>query len=697
MATTYYSSTFSTGMTTIDCRLELTVNSQDITNNKSNVTVKAKFWRNNSWNGDTYGTGTCYVKINGTEYSQPITPSQSVKQGGIYLFSKTLDIAHNSDGTKTLAMELRATHEMFPVSTKTWSQTLTTIPRASTFTLSSSSVNAGSSTTINITRASSSFTHKAYLSFGSKTWTIGTNIATSQAYTIPNETMNQIPSATSGKGTIKVETYNGSTKLGEKTASITINVPSSIVPSFTSLDITRVDGSVPTAWGIYVQGKSKATLSITGATGTYGSTITAYSISGGGYSATSSSFTTGFLNTTGTNTFTAKITDSRGRTASKTVSITVYEYFAPKITNASVVRCDSNGTETDEGTYLKAIATLSCASCNSKNNVTGKTAYKTLTGSYTGEVAITSGTAKTFGGSVSIDSSYKARITATDSFQTVTIEFDIPTASTTLDFRSGGKGIAIGKVSEKNAFEVGMDAEFSKAVKTYNPITTPNDGGLKNTNGDVYIRNNNSGATIISVNNGTLYLRPRGNLISENETTINSEGLLNCLKLQVTSGGNFGTNGLSSQSVKGISDILYLEANPTNGLVMGMNGTTPHLSPYAGVTNNFDLGVSNSRQYRNLWLTGYNRVASGYCKLPNAMFIQWGSGSGFATGTNWQVTFPIAFPNSCFAVFTTGNYTNSSNYMVYTSALSKTGVLLSKRSTAGGSAQDTVYWFAIGF
>lgn len=527
---TYYSGTFATGMTTINCRLELTVNSQNIANNTSNVTVKAFFWRNNSWQGDTYGTGTCYVKINGTEYSQAITPSQSVKQAGIYLFTKTLNITHNSDGTKTLPLELRATHEMFPVSTKTWSPTLTTIPRASTFTLSSSNVNAGSSTTLTITRASSSFTHKAYLIFGSKTWTIGTSIATSQAYTIPNETMNQIPNATKGTGTIKVETYNGSTKLGEKTASITINVPSSVVPSFSSIGITRVDNGVPSGWGIYVQGKSKATLSISGASGSYGSTITSYSISGGGYTSSASSFTTGTLNSSGTVTFTAKITDSRGRTASKTASITVYEYQPPTISNISIVRCNSGGTASDEGTYLKTTASFSVSSCNGKNTATGKTAYKTLTGSYTGEVAITSGTAKTFGaGAISIDSSYKARVTVTDAFQTVTKEVDISTASTTMDFRSGGKGVAIGKVSEKNAFEVGMTADFKNRVDftsdTYHarPIHMADEMGLVNNGGNTYLRNNGT-ATILSAPESSVYIRPKGTSTATAQTQFYSDG-----------------------------------------------------------------------------------------------------------------------------------------------------------------------------
>ena len=782
---TYYSGTFATGMTTINCRLELTVNSQNIAKNTSNVTVKAKFWRNNSWQGDTYGTGTCYVKINGTEYSQAITPSQSVKQAGIYLFSKTLDIPHNADGTKTLPLELRATHEMFPVDKKTWSPTLTTIPRASTFTLSSSNVNAGASTTLNITRASSSFTHKAYLVFGTKTWTIGTSIATSQAYTIPNETMNQIPNAVKGTGTIRVETYNGSTKLGEKTASIVINVPSSVVPSFSSLEITRVDNGVPSDWGIYVQSKSKATLSISGASGNYGSTITSYSISGGGYSSTASSFTTGVLNTSGTNTFTAKITDSRGRTATKTTTITVYEYAQPQITKTNFFRCNSNGTANEDGTYISATIDYNYSTVNSKNTHSCSIWFrKKGTTSWGSEIALTKNTAKVIGsGTISVDSTYELCFRAKDGFIAIDKYIDLPTGSTTVDFRAGGKGVAIGKVSEKDAFEVGMVSEFSKTasflghVNMKSPILyhssstgAESSGYLKiarlvvkrsNINSPLCFTIGQRGKGVFSsfyftptnVSNndpavGTFY-RVNGSVeayvyksttstfefyvkkdgwnradvvdfqatghyrecdiiwldelvsslpsgytacsnITGNFTDINGSGALNLTGAITTNGG------VTSQRLTGRDSLLYLECIKDKGLVMGLNGETPHLSPYTGYHTNFDLGVSGSRHFRNLWLTSYNRSATGYTRLNNGMFLQWGKGTGFATGTSWSVTFPMAFPNAVFGMWCQGNWSNSNNYMYYLGALSKTGCIIYKRSTAGGSATDECFWMAIG-
>ena len=85
--------------------ISINQNSQNVSNNCSNVSVYVRFWRDNS-GYTTYGSGTCYCKINGTTYSATVSPSQKITDSGINLFSKTLDIHHNNDGTKTLTVFL---------------------------------------------------------------------------------------------------------------------------------------------------------------------------------------------------------------------------------------------------------------------------------------------------------------------------------------------------------------------------------------------------------------------------------------------------------------------------------------------------------------------------------------------------------------------------------------------------------------
>ena len=81
----------------------------------------------------------------------------------------------------------------------------------------------GSATTININRASSSFTHTIRYSFSGLTGTIATKTSsTSIGWTIPTSFYAKIPNSKSGMVTINCQTFNGNTSIG--TSSTTANV-----------------------------------------------------------------------------------------------------------------------------------------------------------------------------------------------------------------------------------------------------------------------------------------------------------------------------------------------------------------------------------------------------------------------------------------------------------------------------------------
>lgn len=441
-------------------------------------TIKATAYLINDYSLNISSRSDNYITIAGTKKTYS---SSAISSTGTHtLGSVSQTVSHSSDGSKSITISgvfyIRATlsgtyYESISASATV---TLDTIPRAST--VSASAVNLGSATTISISRASSSFTHTLTYSFGSATGTIATKTtSTSVSWTPALSLANQIPSATSGTCTITCTTYNGSTSIGSKTCTVKLSVPSSVVPTITSLTAARVDGTVPSSWGIYVQSKSKATLTINGAAGSYGSTISSYSISGGGYSGTSSTLTTGFLNTSGTITFTAKVTDSRGRTsAAATVSISVVAYSAPTFSSYLSQRCLSGGTLNDEGTYVKGTVSYSYASCSSKNSVTRTTYYKKSTDSTwtNASASFSSGTAFTFGGgNISSEYSYDIKYTIADAFTTVTVYDVVTTAAVVMDFKAGGKGVAIGKVSEfDNTFEVSEKWDvkvYGKLLKSF--------------------------------------------------------------------------------------------------------------------------------------------------------------------------------------------------------------------------------------
>jgi len=384
-------------------------------------------------------------------------------------------ITGNTDGTKSVTIAFNFSGYTIDGSganafnTNT-SQTVSlyTIPRKSSASMSAATM--GTAATISISRASSSFTHTLTYSFVSATGTIATKTSsTSVSWTPPISLASQIPNGTSGSVTITCQTYNGSTLIGTTTCTTTLSVPASVKPSLTSITAARVDGAVPSAWGIYVQGKSKATLTLNGASGSYGSSVVAYSISGGGFSSTASSFTTGFLTTSGTVTFTGKVQDSRGRWSDeRAVSISVVAYSPPVSSSHSVQRCTSGGTISTNGTYAKGTVSFSYASCGGNNTLTTATYYKkTSASSYTNaSKTFTSGMAFVFGGgNLSTDYTYDIKFTLTDAFGTVNVTATISTASVLMDFKAGGTGIGVGKVAETdNLLDCAFDAKFRGLV-----------------------------------------------------------------------------------------------------------------------------------------------------------------------------------------------------------------------------------------
>ena len=279
-----------------------------------------------------------------------------------------------------------------------------------------------------------------------------------------------LPNATSGTATVTLETLSGGTSLGSNTYSFEVSVPSSVVPSIGSFTATPVNSgasSTAAGWGLYIQNRTKASVAMGSVSAGSGASISAYSItSNPNYgSASASSMTSGLLTASGSVTFTAKVTDSRGRTATKTVSITVQAYAAPVFTaTPTIYRCTSNGTRDDtEGTYARLTASFSYSSVNSQNSLTVKRV--TLNSVNTN---LTSGTAVTIGaGALAVDSSYSAVITLTDAVgSTTTYTLTVPSAAYTLHVRKGGKSVGIGMAasSSNNRLDTAWPIWFSGGV-----------------------------------------------------------------------------------------------------------------------------------------------------------------------------------------------------------------------------------------
>ena len=305
---------------------------------------------------------------------------------------------------------------------------------------------------VNITAYNSAYTHKVTWKFGSYTATQSIAAGTAYAsYTIPLSWLAAIPNATSGAATVILETIDTSgASLGSYSYGFTVTVPSSVVPTISSISASPVnDNSVISSWGIYVYGKSKAKLTINGAAGAYGSTIRSYSIttSPNVGSASSASYTTGLLYSSGVITVTAKVTDSRGRTATKTTAFSVYAYSAPYFSSVESYRCNSSGTRDDvNGTYARILATFGRSTLNGSNNVSCRLVMTQIGGSYSTSATLTSGTAVILGGgNLAVDASYNVTLTLTDTVGTVsTYALVIPSAAYIMHIKKGGRAVGFG-------------------------------------------------------------------------------------------------------------------------------------------------------------------------------------------------------------------------------------------------------------
>ncbi|MBR2785054.1 MAG: hypothetical protein IKD74_03605 [Clostridia bacterium] len=448
-----------------------------------------------TWNGEksAYYQVTTTSTNNGTQTGSKYYFSIGSSTGsGDKTFNVTLGpFDHNTDGSLEnveISVYVKITSSTNRTATK--SVSMETIPRASVPTLSSSSVNIGSSVTIYTNRYSSNFTHTISYTFGNASGTIGSNVTESATWSTPSSLAYQIPNSTSGVGTITCITYDGTEEIGRNSINITLNVPSYRVPS-ASFNTPTEEGDTPASWGIFVKTKSKVGLSLT-TSGSYGSTVQSYLIIGDGYTYTTNPMVSNYLTSSGTVNFTAIVTDSRGRTKSVTKSITVVNYSSPTINYAQIQRCLADGTIDSNGEYCYIMFGAGISSCNNKNkaNAHYKIGYRLHnTGDYTYVTVGSNYDAYSSGGILYTDGIYsasrqggtKVQFSNTNNYdiQFYVDDTFVPTGVTVtklldvgfdlLNFNASGLSMAIGKVSEASSneekLEVALDTYMNKAFQ----------------------------------------------------------------------------------------------------------------------------------------------------------------------------------------------------------------------------------------
>lgn len=480
--TYYYRSKSNTPNSGGDWRYYFTV---DITTNSSanssTLTIKHYVQFKNQPSGATSRRWIAGNSLNGGSYSTSSVVEYAPAAGSStkLIYTQTRTVTHDSDGTKTITLQMRGGYRQFITGgdydaymySSKQTITLPTINRSSSITEETTISNPkdfGETLTFVITRPSNE-THTLKYSVGGTEYTIATGVATSYTYAFPLSLVNYFPNNSNPTIVVYCYSSNGTTC----STNVRLKVPDSYVPTC-ALTISDV-GDVPSSWGIWLKAKSKISGTIT-AEGIASSAISSYTSNANGSTYTSSTFTTDYLKNTGSQTITTTVKDSRNRTKSDSKTINVVDYWTPTLSSFSVVRCDANGAEKDDGTYGKVKCNYSIAPCENNNTKSLIVKYgdvsKTFTlSTYSGSVEATS--SELFSG-LSTASNHAFEFYLIDYFNPNGIKygFTMTPAFTTISYFNGGKGVTIGQVATEEGFHSYMDSNFHSGLKK-NDVDVP--------------------------------------------------------------------------------------------------------------------------------------------------------------------------------------------------------------------------------
>ena len=314
-------------------------------------------------------------------------------------------------------------------------------------------------------------TYGATFTLGSYSGT-ATSTTKTLEYAIPIAWCNALPNAATGQANVTCQVKYGGVVYSSFGVKLTVSVPASVVPTVTSITLSdKTDTSVPSSWNMFIQHKSGVRVTAITTAGAYSSTISKIKLQVGAQSISQNYSASNLpqidvITQSGALTCTVTVTDSRGRTASKTATVTFVPYAAPKFTNCVSERCLANGEIDNDGTYFKSTTAISFSTCNSKNSITLTVKYKkTDAVVYGSEITIMPGVNTCGNDDLDTEFSYDVMYSVTDQFCTVTFTDYISTAIYLMHFLHGGKGVAFGqKATTENYLDCAFKALFRDDV-----------------------------------------------------------------------------------------------------------------------------------------------------------------------------------------------------------------------------------------
>ena len=375
-----------------------------------------------------YKAGNFKVVIDGTTVYSTSQDDRITLYDGTIVASGNFTLNHNSQGEKSFNVSIQAAIYTYAVNcTGSGSFALPTISRISDITAINGG-NVSDTLTVNYTEYVASYTNNLIIKLGSTTLQTITNYESGADFTLSASALSNIySSVTTSKAvtlSFTLQTYDGGTLLGTSSAvtkKLTIDGSNPSIGGATYKDSNSTTAAITTNDQYIIRNISTLQLTVTSLAANNGATLASLKAEGGGVSQTktlsgttdaSEVFNLGTINQSSNFTLTVTLTDSRGFTATKKLTIKVYDYNAPTAT-INAARVDNYYTTTN------VTVNANYSSLGGHNTLTITARYKkTTASSYGTAVTLTNGSTT----ALSLDNNYEwnLRIKVEDSIGSTT-------------------------------------------------------------------------------------------------------------------------------------------------------------------------------------------------------------------------------------------------------------------------------------
>ena len=464
-------------------------------NNTSDVRVRLALL-NQGW---TFASYQCsgYVDGFGQRIDYSGSPVMLSRNSEIQLIDRTITVRHadNGSGVFGVRAHFNGSGGYSPGNLDISNQDikLTPIPRGSSVSVAEGFI--GNQVDITIDRKLAGATHTLRYAWGNKRGKIADNVGTSFKWTIPADFANDIPNATTGRGTIYVDTYVDGGLIQTQSTTLTASVVTdNMKPSFTGFTLTDTN---PTTQRIipepthFVSIMSLVKVAFNGAQAKNGAAIAGYYAeivgASNSVSANGGVFREVSVNKDTQMTLRGRVQDSRGIWSDwKETKITFLFYFSPTL-KFEVTR---SGSKSDTLT-IKRFAKIAPLSVNGVQKNTMKLTFTTTkvgtsnvvadNGSAGGEWSSISefkGSNANLGKEYPADTSFIVTGKLEDRFSVSEFQTTVPTDKVIMSYDQ--QGVGIGKYRENGALDVnGLIYSGSKPIQ-HHRLTEPNGAAMDN-------------------------------------------------------------------------------------------------------------------------------------------------------------------------------------------------------------------------